>query len=282
MLIAQVSDVHLGFAPGGRDEPNRRRLDAVIETLKAARPLPDLLFVTGDLTEHGDVASYVALRKAFADFPCPVHYALGNHDQRAVYEEVWPGQYSDGFLQYVVDTPGLRCIVLDTLEEGRHGGGFCDTRAAWLAARLQDAPDRPTLVLLHHPPTPVGIAWIDCDPAEPWVVRLAAALAGHDQVVGLVAGHIHRPVVSMWRGLPVAICPSSAPGLALDLTPIDPAEPDGRAMIMEGASGYALHRWTGERLITHFATTAEPVLVRYTPAMKPTVADMKAEREGRA
>ena len=278
MIIAQVSDVHLGFATGGRDEPNRRRLDAVVAALAQARPGPDILFVTGDLTENGDVASYEAVREAFAGVACPVHYMLGNHDLRANYAQVWPDEYDDGFLQYVVDTPALRFVVLDTLDEGRHGGGFCERRGAWLRAALSAAPDRPTLVLLHHPPIPVGIAWMDCDPTEPWIERLQDALAGQGQVVGLVTGHLHRPIASSWAGLPLIIGPSSSPGLSLDLTPIDPDLPDGRAMIADDAPAYALHRWDGERLVTHFATTAERVLVGYTPALQPMVRGMVAER----
>lgn len=280
MLIAQVSDVHLGFAPGGRDEPNRRRLDAVLKALGDTRPAPDLVVMTGDLTEHGDVASYRALRDAIEGFGRPVHLMLGNHDVRAGFAEVWPGLLVDGFLHYVVDTPALRLIVLDTLEEGRHGGAFCASRAAWLDARLAEAPDRKTLVLLHHPPVPVGIDWIDCGADEPWIRRLGTVLAGQKQVVGILAGHIHRAIAATWRGLPVAIAPSSAPALSLDLTPIDPVHPDGRAMIADAAPGYALHRWDGERLVTHFASAAEGVMVRYTAAMQPLVASMTAERGG--
>ena len=278
MLIAQVSDVHLGFAPGGRDEPNRIRLEAVKRALAAMRPLPDLLFVTGDLTEHGDIASYEAIREAMAGAPFPVHLMLGNHDLRAGFAAVWPGVYEQGFLQYAVETPALRCVVLDTLEEGRHGGGFCEVRAAWLRATLAAAPERPTLVLLHHPPIQVGIAWMDPDAAEPWIARLAAALEGHHQVVGLVTGHLHRAIASTWRGLPIAVAPSSSPGLSLDLSPIDPATPDGRAMITDGAPAYAIHRWDGKRLVTHYATIAEPPLVRYTSAMQPMVTGMVAEQ----
>lgn len=278
MLIAQVSDVHLGFAAGGADEPNRRRLDAVVAALTATRPTPDILFVTGDLTERGNVESYRQIRAAFADVGFPVHYLLGNHDRRAGYAQVWPGGYADGFLQYVVDTPELRFVVLDTLEEGRHGGSFCDVRADWLRATLAAAPDRATLVLLHHPPVQVGIDWMDVDPAEPWIARLAAALGGHNQVIGLVTGHLHRPICSTWRGLPVAICPSSSPGLALDLSPIDPERPDDRAMIADDAPAYALHRWDGERLVTLFANTAERALVRYGPALQPMVRTMLGER----
>lgn len=278
MLIAQVSDTHLGFAPGGASEPNRERLDAVVSALRATRPAPDLVFVTGDLTEHGDVQSYRQLRDAFVPLDCPVHFALGNHDLRSAFAQVWPDRCTDGFLHYVVDTPTLRCIVLDTLEEGRHGGAFCDRRAAWLDARLVEARDRATLLLLHHPPVPLGIDWIDCGPAESWVERLAGTLEGHDQLIGLVTGHVHRVIASSWRGLPLLVCPSTGAGLALDLTPIDPDAPDGRAMIVDDAPGYALHRWDGERLVSHFAVVPEPVLVRYTPAMQPMVRSMAVER----
>lgn len=282
MLIAQVSDTHLGFAPGGAYEPNRQRLDAVVRSLLAARPAPDLVLVTGDLTEHGDVDSYRQLRDAFAPLGCRVHYALGNHDLRAGFVEVWPDRFNDGFLQYTLDAPSLRCIVLDTLEEGRHGGAFCERRGAWLSARLAEASHKPTLLLLHHPPAPLGIDWIDCGPDEPWIARLAAALEGQRQVIGLLAGHVHRVIASTWRGLPLIVCPSSGAGLALDLTPIDPATPDGRSMIADVPPGYALHRWDGERLVSHFAVAEEGMLVRYTDAMQPLVQSMAAEKAGAA
>ncbi|HLL30764.1 MAG TPA: phosphodiesterase, partial [Allosphingosinicella sp.] len=33
MLIAQITDIHLGFEPGNPDELNRRRLDSALRTL---------------------------------------------------------------------------------------------------------------------------------------------------------------------------------------------------------------------------------------------------------
>src|SRR3546814_6377909 len=46
-----------------------------------------------------------------------------------------------------LDTGPLRFIILDTLEEGRHGGAFCDVRARWLADRVAEALDRPTVIV---------------------------------------------------------------------------------------------------------------------------------------
>src|SRR3546814_7660429 len=41
---------------------------------------------------------------------------------------------------------------LDTFEQGRHGGAFCERRAAWLAAQLSAHRTTPTLIFMHHPP----------------------------------------------------------------------------------------------------------------------------------
>jgi len=84
MLIAQITDIHLGFDRGNPEEMNQQRLDRVLTTLAELKPQPDLVFATGDLVEHGDVESYERLRKALSALPCPVHYAMGNHDLRAL------------------------------------------------------------------------------------------------------------------------------------------------------------------------------------------------------
>ena len=88
--------------------------------------------------------------EAIAGLPFPVWPAMGNHDSR----DALPRRYSrdtpvaDGFIQYAIEDFPVRILVLDTLEVGRHGGGFCEVRAAWLerAARRGAGPadpDRP-------------------------------------------------------------------------------------------------------------------------------------------
>lgn len=280
MLIAQVTDIHLGFEPDSPGEFNRQRLDRVLGELAVMQPRPDLLLATGDLIDRGDKASYERLREAFADLPFPVHYALGNHDVRETFQDVFPeATFDGGFLQYVIETGPLRLIVLDTLEEGRHGGAFCEARAAWLQARLDEAPDVRTLIVQHHPPVEVGIPWMNTDPAEPWVERLAACLRGRTNIVGVVCGHIHRAVTTAWAGTIVATCPSTAPQVALDLRPIDPDMPDDRHLIIADPPGYALHWFNGRELVTHWDTAEDhPVLAHYDANLQGMIQDMLAER----
>lgn len=159
MLIAQITDLHIGFVPHDSDEPNRQRLDAVLNLLVTGPNRPDMLIVSGDITDRGDVESYAGVADMLKRCPFPVYPCPGNHDHRVAFTAVFPDHVGgDGFLHYVVERDGLRLIFLDTLEPGRHGGGFCELRAMWLKAQLAADPVMPTVIVMHHPPFDPGIA----------------------------------------------------------------------------------------------------------------------------
>jgi 3',5'-cyclic AMP phosphodiesterase CpdA len=282
MLIAQITDIHLGFDQGNPDEHNRRRLDTTLMRLASMEPRPDMLIASGDLADAGDdEVSYGQLKQALSGMPFPVYFALGNHDSRAAFRAAFPDVpvIDGGFVQYEIDAGPLRLLVLDTLEEGRHGGGFCETRAAWLRERLAETPDRPTVIVLHHPPIQTGLPWMTENPDAQWIKRLHAIVAAHGQIVAMIAGHLHRPVVTAWAGTVLAVCPSTAPQVALDLGSIDPDRPDQRPMIVADPPWFGLHLWTGEGLVSHFDTADEhEVLARYGPNMQPLVRMLIAEK----
>lgn len=282
LLVAQITDIHLGFDAGNPLEMNRTRLDAVLREIASAKPGPDIIVASGDLTEAGVIEDYRTLRELFARCPVPVLPMMGNHDIRDTFRQVFPEVPThDGFIQYVVDHGPLRLIMLDTLEEGRHGGSFCETRARWLDARLAEAGERPVVIFMHHPPMQTGIDWMTIAPEEPWVARAEAVISRYSNVVAVLAGHIHRPIVATWAGTRVSVCPSTAPQVALDLRQIDPGSPDGRPMIVAEPPGYGLHLWNGQTLISHYGVAdVHPVLASYTPQLQPMVQDFLEERDG--
>ncbi|NNM75489.1 phosphodiesterase [Sphingomonas sp. ID1715] len=280
MLIAQITDIHLGFEPDNPSEFNRKRLDHVLKILTAMRPMPDLLLATGDLVDRGDLASYKRLRNALSVCPFPVWPCLGNHDLRETFCEEYPEiPVTDEFVQYEVSSGNLRFLILDTLEEGRHGGAFCETRARWLRERLAEEPERDTIIVMHHPPVDVGIEWMATHPDEPWVQRFSSAIAGHHQVKAIICGHLHRPICVAWQGTTISICPSTAPQVALDLAPIDPGRPDNRAMIIADPPAFALHKWNGRELVSHFDNADDHVmLAKFDAKMQPLVKALMEER----
>lgn len=283
MLIAQITDIHLGFAPDTPDEENRQRLDAVLAVLAEGVNRPDLLIASGDLVDRGDADSYRRFAGAIRACPFPVYPCLGNHDQRDTFAEVFPHvAMDDGFAHYCIALEGLRIIVLDTLEPGRQGGGFCAARAAWLAARLSEQRSTPTIIVMHHPPFDAGIDWISTHEGEPWVRRFASTIAGHTQIAAIWCGHLHRPLVSRWHEVQVIVCPATAAQLALDLRPIDPEQPDGRAMVTDDPPGYALHRWQAGALVTYFdVVRPRATYAKFDSALQPLVLQIATERAER-
>ena len=281
LRIAQISDIHIGFDRDHPHEPNLRRLEQIVARLGQTGLDPALVLLTGDLTEHGDPASYARLIAALAPLDLPVWPIPGNHDDRAVMAQAFGLVLAaDGFAHYAIDLPGLRVIMLDTLEPGRHGGGFCEARAQWLGEQLAAAPATPTLIAMHHPPFASGIAWMDPADHEPWIARFGAAIAGHRQIVAITCGHVHRTCTTQWQGVPVMICPSSAPAVTLHPAPIDPDHADGRAMISDEGAGAMLHCWDGIRLISHsFAADPGTTLARHDGRMTALLQHLAAERD---
>ena len=282
MLIAQITDLHIGFDRDNPHELNVRRLNIVIDQLNAQRPRAELLLVTGDLVENGDdMDAYHHMHALVGRWQGAMLWVIGNHDDRANFRAVLPHVPVDanGFVQYDHDAGGVRWIVIDTLDAGRHGGAFCELRAAWLSERLRERTDQATIIVLHHPPTDTGIEWMSAEPQEGWVRRLHRTIEPAGQVKALIAGHVHRPIATSFAGKPLLIAPSTAPLVALDLAHVDPLHPDGRALIIADAPGYAVHEWDGDRLLTHFEIAGpRNVIATYDSNLQPMMKAFLEER----
>ncbi len=282
MLIAQMTDIHIGFDPTAKpEELNRIRFRATLDRLLDAPNPVDMLVLTGDLTDHGDKDSFEKTAALLEKCPMPIHAIPGNHDTREGLLHAFPDTPGhDGFIQYAVEQDGLRILMLDTLELGRHGGAFCDQRAAWLSAELNAHVSTPTLIFMHHPPVVSGIGWMDPGPAEPWMVRFEDAVRGHEQIKAIHCGHLHRPLVGTVAGIPLCVTPSVAPLVAMDLREIDPDTPDNRDLITTESPTYALHRWENGELVTHYEQVWDwKVLASYNEHLQGMIREMFAERE---
>lgn len=265
MIVAQITDLHIGF--DGKEKPceNTRRLRHVIHEINTLKLNPDIVLVTGDLVESGADWAYKKLKTELANLNVPYFLAFGNHDHREAFSKVFPEfPLTDGFLQYTIEDWPLRIVVLDSLSEGRHGGNFCEDRARWLKETLAQDTDRPTLIALHHPPIETGIAWMTASDDDAWVGRLRDVISGHDNVVQIISGHIHRNIFRAFAGTMVSVSQAVAPQVKLELAAIDPDVPDDRILLVDTLAGYSLHHWTGGHLTTHHASAPQGrPIVRY-------------------
>jgi 3',5'-cyclic-AMP phosphodiesterase len=259
MLIAQITDTHVVKAGtrayGGQVDTNGM-LARAITRLNDLDPRPDFVVVTGDLVDHGRVEEYAELKRLLEGLDLPFHLVIGNHDDRATLkaELRYPHLEAAGdFVQYAVEQYPIRLIALDSTSDEHHCGEFCDRRLAWLAERLAEQPERPTIVALHHPPFDTGIVTMDAEGAG-WADGLNAVLARHPNVLRVLCGHIHRSIQTLVGGRLVNVCPSTAHQVNLDLGVGGPtAERLAEGFFEMEPPAFQLHRWDGRSLVTHTA-----------------------------
>lgn len=250
-LIAQISDMHVA-CPGDPHEDllhQAERLAAAVEAINRLNPRPDAVLATGDLVDHYRPDQYARLKDLLARLEMPFYLMMGNHDHRENLRQAFPEHAylgSDGFVQYVLDDWPVRVIALDSQLEGRTEGELCDHRLDWLEARLAEAPEKPTIVAVHHPPFESGIVQMDAHRLNRGRDGFAAILERHPQVVRVLAGHIHRPMTAIFGGRIAMTCPSTSHQIALEI---------GREEAIGIAAeppGFLLHDWRADAgLVSH-------------------------------
>jgi 3',5'-cyclic-AMP phosphodiesterase len=255
MLIAQITDLHIkppGQLAYGRVD-TAAYLERAVAALLALDPQPDVVIATGDLVDVGDPEEYGRLRQLLAPLAPPLYVVPGNHDARRPLRAAFAGEGylpADGaFLHYTVEDWPVRLIGLDTQVAGEASGALCAERLAWLAARLAEQPERPTLLFMHHPPFATGIEHMDAMGLA-GAAELAAIVRRHPQVERIACGHVHRSIQTRFAGTLASIAPSTAHQVALDLRPA------AEASFTFEPPGFHLHLWQpGGGIVTYTAHT---------------------------
>lgn len=257
MILVQISDTHLdqpGHYAYGRYD-TAASLRRAIAMINALTPQPDLVLHTGDVTMHATAELYGLFRRMMSALQAPWYVIPGNHDDRdllraACADRDWMPQ--DGaFLHYVVDAVPVRIICCDSVMAGEIEGELCPERLAWLAARLDESPTQPTIIAIHHPPFASGMTGSSSKGLVQGGPALAALLRRHSQVVRLIAGHVHRPITTLFAGTIAATAPTTCYSFGLDMGP-------ERVLRMTGEPpAFAVHVWLddagpeGPGLVSH-------------------------------
>lgn len=255
MIIAQITDLHV--RPEGRAAYRVAETNMLTErALRAAaalRPTPDLIVLSGDLAFDGQATEYAVLKDILARQirDIPVYLIAGNHDRRETLREAFadlPGVAADPeFIQYTVEHLPARLVMLDTIVPGEPHGELCARRLAWLDRTLADAPERPTLIVMHHPPFVTGIGHMDTINLRN-SDEFAAVLDKHRQVSRIICGHHHRTIFAPFAQTICSIAPSVAHQVELDLAG------GAHGMFVMEPSAYHVHLWSeATGFVTHTA-----------------------------
>ncbi|BAE74165.1 3',5'-cyclic adenosine monophosphate phosphodiesterase CpdA [Sodalis glossinidius str. 'morsitans'] len=165
------------------------RLDRALAWLDTLAP--DVLVLSSDLIDNDEIEGYPAIAARLARRPYPAYVLPGNADNRAAIRAAIPAPYwNDG---------------------GRAGSaaGQVETHLPWLQDALSPAGPAASIVFLHHPVFPIGIAPLDrtmCGGAE-----ALGTLLRHHPRRPLAMGHVHWPAAGTPAGIPAFLCGSICP-----------------------------------------------------------------------
>jgi 3',5'-cyclic AMP phosphodiesterase CpdA len=191
VLIAQISDIHVG--PEFRDDIFQRAVEEINDLD------PELLLVTGDLTENGLLSQYERAAELMTQFTCKHRvYTSGNHDYR-----------STGYLlfrQFFPSKPVFRArdllvATLSTARPERNDGEAGHRQIVWLENMLRSEKRRFKLVIMHHHLVPVP----DTGPNTIPILDAGDVLRALDasKIDLVLCGHRHRPWKWHLNGIPI-------------------------------------------------------------------------------
>jgi len=265
LTFLHISDLHIV------GEEGRRQHGAdTTAILRQAIPMmdalePDLIVASGDLVSDESEASYRRLKALLEPLRAPVHFMMGNHDDRAAFRRVFRPEEpaSAEWVCEAFERGGLRFLLLDSVLPGKVEGRLAEEQLSWMERELSAHPDRPTWVFLHHQPLPIYVRWLDAlglqDPEA-----FLAVLARHPQVEAVCYGHVHQ--VRRWRYRGVLFL--GVPALAFQFSPVHQdltitLEPPGFRRVEVGGSERRswLHFLDG-RVVPEPALPAIPIYVR--------------------
>lgn len=183
MLIAQISDTHCG--PMFKKEVFRAAVKEINEIS------PDVVIVTGDLTENGLMSEFRMAQQEFKRLKTEkIVYVSGNHDYRStgylLFREFFPFSQITEFDDSVI-------IVLSSARPDRDDGEVGNRQNLWLEKTLEKYKDKTKIVAIHHHVVPVPdtgadqITIVDAGDVLRSLVKAKADL--------ILCGHRHRP----WR-----------------------------------------------------------------------------------
>ncbi|MGB9676344.1 MAG: metallophosphoesterase family protein [Candidatus Bathyarchaeales archaeon] len=183
MLLAQISDVHCG--------PMLRR-EVLRKAIKEINSLsPDVVLVTGDLTENGLISEFTDASKELKKLKAEkVIYLSGNHDYRStgylLFKEFFP-------FSQVTETEEAVIVVLSSARPDRDDGEVGHRQNLWHEKTLEEYKDKVKIVTIHHHIIPVPDTGAD----QITIVDAGDVLRSlvKSKVDLVLCGHRHRP----WR-----------------------------------------------------------------------------------
>lgn len=167
---------------------------------------PDLIMLTGDISQDGTAESYEVSGAMMQGFECPIAWCPGNHD---IPSNMQAPLIQAGFSsekRFVLGT--WQIILLNSYLENQVAGMLPESELNFLAQCLSEKPELNSMVVLHHHVFPTNSKWLDQH-----ILKnsddLLEVLAKHQQVKVVLSGHVHMESTYLKNGVAFLTTPST-------------------------------------------------------------------------
>ncbi len=209
LLVAQISDLHL-FSDECQDLlgwNTWKSLDIVLAQMMSLDPLPDLILLTGDLSQDETEGAYHRVVERFKPIGIPTYWLPGNHDHVPTMQQILdaPPIYADK----VIQAGGWKFLLLNTNVPGQVYGALNSDSLQWLDEQLSsDDMAEPTVLAMHHHPFGVRSPWLDKSGLQntPSFLNI---IDRYPQVQLVLFGHIHQEFQRVRRDVTYLSTPST-------------------------------------------------------------------------
>ena len=206
MRIAFITDLHLGTET---EKPQgvhvRQNFLKALDFLTELKP--NCLVLGGDIcNDTGDTAIYEWVKKQVDKLHMPCYVIAGNHDDSAMMAGIFRNAHHlhGSELYYALPLEGRPVLFLDSAK-----GELSPQQWAWLQDYLAALRDSNLLIMMHHPPLPADVTFMDHKypfQQSDEFLKLVRDLPCH---VTVVCGHYHVEKVVQRGNLMVLLSPST-------------------------------------------------------------------------
>lgn len=208
--IIQITDPHLFKDTNGEllGINTQASFSQVLSEIQQQQYDYDLVLATGDLVQDNSDEGYLRFRQEVKALNNKmVFWIPGNHDFQPKMFEILKEETVSA-KKHILLGDKWQILLLDSQVQGVPHGQLEAEELDWLMLKLQEHPQRYSLVVLHHHLLSTGSAWLDQHNLRN-ANELAEVLAPFKNVKALLYGHIHQQVDSEWLGYQVMATPST-------------------------------------------------------------------------
>ena len=206
--LLQITDTHL-FSNNEKDLLGIKTVESYKAVIKHACKYTekcDAVLCTGDLSQDHSALSYLCFSEHIKSLNIPCYWLPGNHDMQSV---MLPSLLKEGLAQTKqLISDYWQIILLDSQVEGVPHGYLSDAQLSFLEEKLQQHPEKHTLIAVHHHVLPVGASWLDQHILKN-NDKLIALLSQFDNVKAVLSGHVHQAFDVVKNGVRYLTSPST-------------------------------------------------------------------------